>query len=84
MADYSGEPLPAPAFNSGVKDFKAGEPTVKPPQIDASVTRNRVWDTIAGGLVSWETSGADPDGLAYPGPGSFPTDVRDYVIEEEG
>jgi len=42
---------------------------------------NRVWDTVAGGFVSWRTGDPDATGSLYPGPGSFGVDTSDYCVE---
>lgn len=42
---------------------------------------NRVWDTVAGGFVSWRTIEPDTAGTRYPGPGVFGTSTSDYVVE---
>ncbi len=43
--------------------------------------RNRVWDTVSGGHVRWDTSIADTAGTSYPGPGTFGVDTSDYCVE---
>lgn len=48
---------------------------------DVPVThRNKVWDTVAGDWVYWETVYPDPSGLEYPGPGKG-TQLVDYGVE---
>lgn len=44
---------------------------------------NRVWDTAAGGFVSWETAEPDALGLSYPGPGTFGADTSDFIVERQ-
>jgi hypothetical protein len=43
---------------------------------------NRVWDTVAGGEVRWETASPDSSGASYPGPGTFGVDTSDYTVDE--
>lgn len=44
-------------------------------------TRNRVWDTVAGGWHIWiTTNGADPTGLQYDGPGIYGVDTSNYSV----
>jgi len=48
---------------------------------DVPVThRNKVWDTVAGDWVFWETVYPDPMGEEYPGPGKG-TQLIDYGVE---
>ena len=42
--------------------------------------RNRVWDTVASGFVSWETEFPDGYGAQYPGPGTFGTNTSDFCV----
>lgn len=42
---------------------------------------NRVWDTVAGGFVSWRSLAPDTTGERYPGPGVFGVSTSDYVVE---
>jgi hypothetical protein len=41
---------------------------------------NKVWDTVAGEWVYWETVYPDPRGEEYPGPGKG-TQLEDYGVE---
>jgi len=44
-------------------------------------TRNRVWDTVAGGFHVWvTTNGADPTGLQYDGPGTYGVNTSNYSV----
>jgi hypothetical protein len=44
-------------------------------------TRNRVWDTVAGGWHVWvTTNGADPTGISYDGPGTYGVDTSNYSV----
>lgn len=43
--------------------------------------RNKVWDTIAGQWVFWETTSPDAGGKQYPGPGSFGVETLEYAVE---
>ena len=54
---------------------------VEPEETAAALTLNRVWDTVAGGLVAWETEGVDSLGAQYPGPGTFGVHTSDFVVE---
>jgi hypothetical protein len=46
----------------------------------ASSVINRVWDTVAGSFVSWESGEPDTLGVSYPGPGTFGADTADFCI----
>lgn len=51
------------------------------PPAPSSETRNRVWDTVAGGWHVWvTTNGADPTGAQYDGPGTFGVDTSNYSV----
>lgn len=44
-------------------------------------TRNRVWDTVAGGWHIWiTTNGPDPTGLQYDGPGTYGVHTSNYSV----
>jgi hypothetical protein len=56
---------------------------VLPPSapVTTSSTRNRVWDTVAGGWHVWvTTNGADPTGISYDGPGTYGVDTSNYAV----
>lgn len=40
----------------------------------------RVFDTVEGGFVSWETEGSDTTGTYYPGSGSWGVHTSNYTI----
>jgi len=50
----------------------------------SAVFRNRVWDTVLGGHVRWETPAADVAGGSYPGPGVFGAQTSAYCVESIG
>lgn len=41
----------------------------------------KVWDTVAGGWILWETEAMDIDGLSYPGPGTWGAQTSDYRVQ---
>jgi len=43
---------------------------------------NRVWDTVAGTEVRWETASPDVAGASYPGPGTFGVDTSNFTVDE--
>ena len=43
---------------------------------------NRVWYTIGGYEVRWQTASPDTIGASYLGPGTFGIDTTDYVIDD--
>lgn len=49
---------------------------------DLSTARyiNRVYDSIAGKFVIWQSSSPDTTGSFYPGPGTFGVNTTDYVV----
>lgn len=46
----------------------------------ANAATNRVYDTIAGRYVTWETALPDPAGAFYPGPGVYGTNTSQYAV----
>jgi len=42
---------------------------------------NKVWDTVAGEWVPWDTKEIDDTGKEYPGPGVFGVDTEGYRVE---
>lgn len=40
----------------------------------------RVFDTVDGGFVSWETEGSDTAGTYYPGAGTWGVHTSNYTI----
>lgn len=42
---------------------------------------NKVWDTVAGGWVRWQTEFEDVGGVFYPGPGAFGANTSQYRVE---
>ena len=47
----------------------------------SQTTVNKVWDTVAGAWVRWESEEIDHGGAYYPGPGDFETQTSDFRIE---
>lgn len=43
--------------------------------------QNKVWDTVAGQWIYWNTEYPDVPGQAYPGPGSWGTETLGYGVE---
>jgi len=43
--------------------------------------QNKVWDTIAGQWIYWNTQTPDYGGQQYPGPGNFGTETSGYGVE---
>lgn len=46
----------------------------------ANAATNRVYDTVAGRYVTWETALPDPGGSFYPGPGVYGTNTSQYAV----
>jgi hypothetical protein len=42
---------------------------------------NKVWDTVAGDWVRWQTEFEDVNGVQYPGPGLFGVNTSMYRVE---
>jgi hypothetical protein len=42
---------------------------------------NRVYDTVAGGFVTWVSATPDIAGLSYPGPGVWGVNTSDYCVD---
>ena len=40
----------------------------------------KVWDTVEGNWVLWETNAMDIDGSEYPGPGTWGANTSDYRV----
>jgi hypothetical protein len=41
----------------------------------------KVWDTVAGNWVLWETEAIDSDGGSYPGPGTWGVHTSDFRLQ---
>lgn len=46
----------------------------------ANAATNRVYDTVAGRYVTWETAYPDPGGAQYPGPGVYGVNTSQYAV----
>lgn len=42
--------------------------------------QQKVWDTVEGDWVVWETEEVDLDGGQYPGPGTWGANTSDYRV----
>lgn len=81
--DPSGNNYPGPGtFGVHTSDYVIGLQDAKELPLDGY--RNRVWDTIAGGFVSWSTASPDTGGANYPGPGTFGVHTSDFCVIGEG
>lgn len=50
-------------------------------QVPQQTTLQKVWDTVEGDWVLWETAEIDHDGVYYPGPGSWGAQTSNYRIQ---
>ena len=77
VATYSA--LPDRASETYESDVLYAYPYPRPQDVPVK-HRNKVWDTVAGAWVYWETVYPDPSGQEYPGPGKG-TQLQDYGVE---
>jgi hypothetical protein len=58
-----------------------GYETTSVSQFPQQLVQQKVWDTVAGDWVVWETEAIDYDGMSYPGPGTWGVHTSDFRLQ---